>query len=142
MENWQYLLVASVAVLLLLVAFLSGNRKRKARKERDFQRSLETLLQPRETIKIICPQKDCRCILTNKRIIFEKKESFTAYPFKSITKIQGINASGNRTTSVKNMVRMLIRIDQEYQLCNSCPEFTEAAALLQQKMKKQSQKKK
>ena len=142
MTNWQYLLL-SLAVLLVLGAMLHASIVRhKARKQRDFTRSLETLLQPKETIKVICPQRGFRCILTNKRIIFEQKGAFTAFPFKSITKVQGTNEKGNRTTVPAKMVTLTLKIDKDYVLKNTCPEFIDLAKDLTDKVKKQAERKK
>ena len=142
MTNWQYLLL-SLAVLLVLGAMLHASVVRhKARKQRDFTRSLETLLQPKETIKVICPQRGFRCILTNKRIIFEQKGAFTAFPFKSITMVQGTNEKGNRTTVPAKMVTLTLKIDKDYVLKNTCPEFIDLAKDLTDKVKKQAERKK
>lgn len=141
MTNWQYLLL-SLAVLLVLGAMLHASVVRhKARKQRDFTRSLETLLQPKETIKVICPQRGFRCILTNKRIIFEQKGAFTAFPFKSITKAQGTNEKGNRTTVPAKMVTLTLKIDKDYVLKNTGEDFLEFAQLLLQKTAPKPKKK-
>lgn len=142
MNSWQYLLLAAAALALLFAAICSGVTKHKARKQRDFTRSLETLLQPKETVKVICPQKKGRCILTSSRIIFEKEGDFTAIPLKSVTKVQGTNEKGNRTTVPAKMVTLTVKIDKEYILKNTGESFTELAKQLTAKVKKQNEKKK
>lgn len=142
MMNWQCLLLILSGALVLLAMLHAAIARQKARKHRDFNRSLETLLLPKETIKVICPQKGFRCILTNKRIIFEKKGGFTAFPLKSVTKVQGINENGNRTTVPAKMVTLTVKIDKEYILKNTGEAFTGLAKQLTARVKKQNGKKK
>jgi len=136
MTTWQQLLYLTIAILFLTALLVSAINKHKRRKHRDFIRSLETLLQPKEDIKVICPQRGFRCILTNKRVIFEKKGDFTAFPHKSIQKVQGTNEKGNRTTVPAKMVTLTIQMDKEYILRNTCPEFSELASALKKQMPK------
>ena len=142
MINWQHLLYLTIGILLFTAFLFSAINKHKSRKHRDFTRSLETLLQPKEDIKVICPQRGFRCILTNKRIIFEEKGDFTAFPIKSVKKAQGTNEKGNRTTVPAKMVTLTIQIDKDYILKNTCPEFIDLASQLTAKVKKQNEKKK
>ena len=128
----EILLIA--AVLLALAAIIRSSRqKRRDYQYRDAVRKLELVLQPRETLKVICPQKKGRVVLTSNRILFETKEGFTAVPMKTVKKVQGSNEKGNRTTVPAKMVRLTIKADQEYEIKNSCPEFQEFAKQLIQK---------
>ena len=61
--------ILAAAALVLLLAVRSSLRARRERKQRDFTRTLETVLLPKETVKVICPQKKGRWILTNKRLL-------------------------------------------------------------------------
>lgn len=142
MINWQHLAVAASALSILTAMVILGIRKGKNRKYRDFTRKLETLLQPKEVVQVICPQRGSRWILTNSRLIFERKEEFQAFPLKNIKSVQGTNAAGNRTTAVKNMVSMTVKMETDRVLRNTCPEFSQLASALQEKIKKQNQKKK
>ena len=131
----------AAAVLMVIVALLqSSMRKRRDFKYRDATRKLELVLQPRESIKVICPQKKGRVILTSKRVLFETREGFTAVPIKTIKKVQGNNERGNRTTVIANMVSLTIKAEQEYTVRNDCEEFQEFARLLTGKVKKQKAK--
>ena len=131
----------AAAVLLVIVALIqSSMRKRRDYKYRDATRKLELVLQPRESIKVICPQKKGRVILTSKRVLFETREGFTAVPIKTIKKVQGNNERGNRTTVIANMVSLTIKAEQEYTVRNDCEEFQEFARLLTGKVKKQKAK--
>ena len=132
-------LTAAVVLLMLVLAVRSSRRKRRDFQTRNATRKLELVLQPRESVKIICPQKKGRVILTSKRILFENKDGFHALLLKNITKVQGNNEKGNRTTAIANMVSLTIKADQEYEIKNSCPEFAEFAKQL---MKKTAPKKK
>ena len=135
----QEILVAAAVLLVLIAAIQSSVRKHRDYKRRDAARKLELVLQPRETIKCICPQKRGRVILTSKRILFDTKDGFNAVLIKNIQRVQGSNAKGNRTTVPANMVALTIKADQEYEIRNSCPEFEEFAKQL---IKKTIKKKK
>ena len=137
MTNLHQLMYLGISIALLAAFVISAVNEHKARRKRDFTRSLETLLQPKETIKVICPQRDFCCILTNNRILFEKKGDFYAFPIKSITKAQGVNEKGNRTTVPAKMVSFTIQIDKAYTLKNTCPEFADLVSRLAAKVKKQ-----
>ena len=129
MQPMQEILTAA-AVLMLILAVRSSLRKRRDYKFRDAARKLELVLQPRESIKIICPQKKGRVILTSKRVLFETKGGFNAVPIKTIKKVQGNNEKGNRTTVPAKMVSLTIKAEQEYIIKNDCEEFAEFAKQL------------
>ena len=135
----QEILLIAAALLALIAVIQSSVRKRRDYKTRDAIRKLELVLQPRETVKVICPQKKGRVILTSKRVLFDTKDGFNAVSIKNIQKVQGSNEKGNRTTSVPKMVRLTIKAEQEYEIRNSCPEFEEFAKQL---IKKTAKKKK
>lgn len=128
------------AALVLLLAVRSSARKRRERKERDFTRTLETAMLPKETVKVICSQKKGRWILTNKRLLLEEKGGFRAMPFDKIKSIQGKNAAGNRTTSPANMVSLTIKADKDITIQNISSQFPELAKLLQSELKKRKEK--
>lgn len=140
MNHWQPLLLMLAGLLLLCAVFSSALAKHRERRQRDFTRELETLLQPKETVKAICPQKGGHCILTGSRILFEKNGSFAAFPLKKIKKLQGKNEKGNRTTVPKNMVSLTVMLEKEYILKNTGAEFEEFAAVLQKSFQKQHKK--
>ena len=135
MPSWQELLAAVLAVMLVL-AVRSSVRKSRDRKMREKLRKLELVLQPQETIKVICPQKKGRTILTSRRVLFETPQGFRAVAIKTIKKVQGNNEKGNRTTSVPKMVSLTIKAEQEYEIKNDCPEFEEFARQLIKKTAK------
>ena len=124
------------AALVLLLAIRFSARKRQERKERDFTRTLETALLPKETVKVICPQKKGRYILTNKRLLMEEKGGCHAVPFDKIKSIQGKNAAGNRTTSPANMVSLTVKADQDFTIQNLNDQFPELVKQLQSGLKK------
>ena len=123
-------LVAAAVLTALVAAVQASRRKRQECRSRDAVRKLELVLQPRETVKVICPQKKGRVILTSKRVLFDTKDGFNAVPVKTIKKVQGNNEKGNRTTSVPKMVSLTIKAEQEYEIRNNCPEFEEFAKQL------------
>ena len=136
----QEILVIAAALLALAAIFRSSRKKHRDFKKRDATRKLELVLQPRETIKSICPQKKGRVILTSKRVLFDTKDGFHAISLKNITKVQGYNAKGNRTSLPANMVGLTIKADQEYEIQNSCQEFAEFAKQLIKKTTKKKTK--
>ena len=132
--------ILAAAALVLLSALRASARKRKERTQRDFTRTLELVLQPRETVKVVCPQKKGRCILTSQRVLFDTHDGFTAVPLKSIKKAQGTNEKGKRTTSPAKMVSLTIKAEQEYVVKNDCEEFAEFAKELLRKTAPQKPK--
>ena len=139
MIPWQVILAAAAVVIAIVALIQSSLRKRRDFKYRNAVRKLELVLQPRESIKVICPQKKGRVILTSKRVLFETKEGFNAVSIKNIKKVQGSNAKGNRTTVPANMVSLTIKAEQDYVVNNSCEQFQEFAKQL---IKKTTPKKK
>ena len=128
--------LAAAVLLSLLLAIRSSLRARRERKERDFTRTLETALLPRETIKVVCPQKRGRWILTNKRLLLEEKGGFHAIALDKIKSVQGKNAAGNRTTSPANMVSLTVKADKEFTIQNLNDQFPELVKQLQSGLKK------
>ena len=128
--------LAVAALLGLLLAIRSSLRARRERKERDFTRTLETALLPRETVKVVCPQKRGRWILTNKRLLLEEKGGFHAISLDKIKSAQGKNAAGNRTTSPANMVSLTVKADQDFTIQNLNDQFPELVKQLQSGLKK------
>ena len=123
--------LAAAVLLILLPAIRSSLRARRERKERDFTRTLETALGPKETIKVICPQKKGRWILTNKRLLLEEKGGFHAIALDKIKSVQGKNAAGNRTTVPANMVSLTVKADKDFIVQNLNDQFPELVKQLQ-----------
>ena len=132
--------ILAAALLVLLLAIRSDPRKRRERRARDFTRTLETALLPKETVKVICQQKKGRWILTNKRLLLEEKGGFHAVPLDKLKSIQGKNAAGNRTTSPANMVSLTVKADKDFTILNTDDQFPELAKLLQAQQKKRKKK--
>ena len=137
----EYLL-ALLPLAALLMALRSSLQKRRLGKQRDFARKLETVLLPRETVKVICPQKAGNCVLTSKRLLFETKKGFTAVYIKDIKRTSGLSGEGKKTTSVPKMVSLTLKAAEEYTIANTGEEFMDLAKQLTAKVKKQNEKKK
>ena len=137
----EYLL-ALLPLAALLLALKNALHKRKLGKQRDFARKLELVLLPRETVKVICPQRNGRCVLTSKRVLFETRTGFTAVLIKDIKRTQGLTEEGKKTTSVPKMVSLTIRAGEEYTIVNTGEEFLDLARQLTAKVRKQNEKKK
>ncbi|MBQ8356129.1 MAG: hypothetical protein IJY40_11050 [Oscillospiraceae bacterium] len=141
METWQYLPAGLLLATLLLVLRSSTRRKRRS-KEHDFDRKLETVLQARETVKLVCPSRSGRWVLTSKRLLGETRTGFTAVALKDIKRVQGNTKEGKTTASIPKMVSLTVKAEQDHTIYNSAEEFAELAKLLQDKVKKQNEKKK
>ena len=142
MQSWQELLIIAALFLIPVLATRSTLRKNRDRKQRESTRKLELVLLPRETIKVVCPQKKGRVILTSKRVLFETAQGFNAVDIKSIKRVQGNNEKGNRTTSIPKMVSLTIKAEEDYTIYNSSEAFPDLAKKLQDKVKKQNERKK
>lgn len=143
MRPWQELLVVAALALVPVLAVRSALRKHRERKLRDAARKLELVLQPRETIKAICPQKRGWCILTSRRLLFETAQGFTAVTLKDIKTVRGNNEKGSRTTAIPRMVSLTIKAEREYTIKNNCGEFPEfAEQIIKKTTKKKTPKKK
>lgn len=141
MTLWQYI-PAAVLMLLLMRKIRSARKKRRARLERDFSRKLETVLQPRETLKAVLTGRNQRWVLTSRRLLLDTKEGFTAVPFTAIKKAQGYTREGEKTASAAKMDRLTITAEKEYTVYNTGEEFTLLAKTVLSRVKKQKEKKK
>ena len=141
MNTTYYYLTAVVLVLLIWRIGTAAKRSRE-RRQRDFQRKLETVLLPRETVKAVCPQKKGRWILTSKRLLTETKKGFTVLTIKDIKSAYGITVEGKRTTVPEKMVRLTIKADAEHSLQNTGADFEALAKELLAQRKKCRTKKK
>ena len=74
--------ILAMAVPMLALAIHIYLQKRGTRRLRDFRRTLDTVLLPREAVQAVCPQRGGRWILTNKRLLLEKKGGFRAVPLE------------------------------------------------------------
>ena len=140
MNNWQYWLLAGLALVILVLTVWSAVEKRRRNKLRDFTRKLETVLKPKEEIRIIAADKNGRCILTNQRLLFDTKEGFTAVPFSKIKSLSGVAADGKKTTAPAKMVSVTIKAGQEYTLHNRSEDFVELVKELKKKTVKSKKK--
>lgn len=138
MEPWQYALVAAAGIAALSLVVYSAVLKHRRNRQMDSLRKLETVLLPKEKVKVICPNRGGRWILTSKRLLRETKGGFAAIRLTDIQSLQGINKAGNRTTSAKNMTRLVIRAEKEYTVYNTCDAFSELAGQLRNQMKKKT----
>ena len=140
--NHALVFLVLAAVLVLSLWLWSGHRRSLDRKQREQQRRLELILQPRETVKQLCPQPGGRCILTSQRLIFDIHGSIHAVSVRSIRQCQGYTAQGKRTSSVAQMKTLTIKAKQDYIIENTGEAFAELAKPLLAKVKKQNEKKK
>lgn len=143
MQKEQYLLLMGAVAAFLLIKLCAVLIKRKKRLQRDFTRRLETLLQPGENIKVICPSHQGRWILTNKRLIMEAGEAFTAFPFKKIKKVSGVDENGKGTVAAAKMAAVTVKTaDQEFTLRRKGEDFTDFVKRLRTSVSRAKPKKK
>lgn len=134
MESWQiWFLIAIGAAALGALVLSAAYRRYQGRKQRDFARKLETVLQKKETIEVICPQKGGLVILTNTRLLFETKEGFIALPRSAIKSLRGTTAEGKATVSPPKMKTLTIKAGKDYTLSNTGQEFLLLAKALKKK---------
>ena len=141
MEPWQYILaVAAPSILLLMI--LSGLRKRKRRKQRDFTRKLETALQPEEEIQAVYTLRGVCWVATDRRLLRNTKMGFGAIPYEKIRQLKGVNEEGGATVSAKRMVSFTVKADQDYSFSGKSEAFTAFAAAVSAGVKKAKAKSK
>ena len=138
MNHWPIYLAAA-GLIAVLLAVRGGLKKRRDRLQRDAQRRLELVLQPKETVKVICPQRGGRCILTSKRLIFDDHSGVHAVELRKIPQCQGATELGKKTVTVSKMARLTLKAGQEYTICNTGPEFQELAAAVSRKVNKRTE---
>ena len=142
MELWQmYLLTAAATALVLALAVTKAVRKSRDQKKRAFARKLETVLQPRENIKLSCHQKSGQVILTSRRLLFETERGFQAVNLKDIKRTQGLNREGKKTTSVPQMVSLSLKAEKEYTITNTGDAFAPLAKQIISKVASQNRRK-
>jgi hypothetical protein len=137
----EYLL-ALLPAAALLMALRNSLHRRRLGKQREFARKLETVLLPRETVKVICPQKNGKVVLTSRRVLFETREGFTSVYIKDIKRIQGLSEAGKKTASIPKMVQLTLKAQGEHTIVNTGEEFRDLARQLTVKVKKQNEKRK
>ena len=133
---------AAVVLLLLIWRICTAVKRHRERKQRDFQRKLETILLPRETVKAVCPQKTGRWVLTSRRLLAETKKGFIALDIKSVKSAYGITSDGKRTTDSKKMTQFIIKAGSEHRLQNTGADFEALARQLSAMLKQRRNKKK
>ena len=125
MSQWQYLLLTVLIFAGLGAIVGSALAVARLRKQRDFTRRLETLLQPKEAIQVICSGANGRWILTNKRLILEKANRFDAFPFQKIQRVSGQDGTGKPTVAAGKMQLLTVKVgEKELSLRRKNEDFT------------------
>lgn len=142
MEPWLYWVAAAGTAGALALAIRSAVINSRLRRQQDFIRTLETVLQPRETVKEICPNgRQGRWVLTSKRLLMETKEGFLAIPFKKIRSLHGVDRMGKSTSAPARMTKLMVKGEQEYTLFNTDEAFVRLVKQLKQYKAKAKRKK-
>lgn len=122
--TWRYVLPGCF-LLLFLLWLLTKIRQYRRRKQRDFERSLGTLLLPEETVKAICKAPHGCWVLTSKRLIIQSGERFTAFPFGNIKKVSGVDKTGKAVVAAGKMACVTVKTtdDQVFTLSRRKGDF-------------------
>ena len=129
-------------VLLLTGKIRAARKKRRAHLEREFSRKLETVLQPRENVKLVYTTKQGKWVLTSRRLLLDTKEGFIAIPFSTVKKVTGTTKEGKKTTSAQQMAALVLTTDREFTIENCGEDFAPLAKTILAKVKKEKEKKK
>ena len=138
MQLWQFWLLCALGALILLLLIWRAYAKWQARLERDFTRRLETVLQPKETIRIVCPGREGHWVLTSKRLLMEEGDGFFAVPFTKLRKLQGQDKTGKATAAPAKMAQLTV--NGTYTFHGRGKTFPEFAKELKAQVKKQTDK--
>lgn len=141
MTPWQYI-PAAVLVLLLVKKIRSALKKRRERLDRDFSRKLETVLQPRENLKLVYATKTGKWVLTSRRLLLDTKEGFHSVPFRTVKRASGTTLEGKKTTSAQKMATLVLTADREYTIENCGGDFPVLAKTVISQVRKENEKKK
>lgn len=124
MKGW---IIPGILVLVMwtLWKLLSGIQRARGRKQRDFERTLGTLMQPGEKVICQCPGRKGRWILTNKRLVMESGSNYRALPLRTIRQVQCVGADGKKGASPKNTVHLSVKAKESYELEKRDESFCE-----------------
>lgn len=132
------ILVMAVPPAALIVSVFT--RRYLQRRQRDFTRTLETVLLPRESVKAIYRRGRNVWILTSRRLLLKKREGFHAIALEKIKSAQGLNAAGNRTSAAAKMVSLSVKADKAYTVRAGGRDFEAFVQSLRTELKKQKDK--
>lgn len=124
MKQW---IIPGILVLVIwtLWKLLSGIQRARRRRQRDFERTLGTLMQPGEKVICQCPGRKGRWILTNKRLVMESGSNYRALPLRTIRQVQCVGADGKKGASPKNTVHLSVKAKESYELEKRDESFSE-----------------
>ena len=137
MIHWQFWLVLAAVVSVLLAWIFAVSRVRWKDSRREFLRKLDSMLQPKEKVAVICPQRGGYCVLTNFRLLVTHRGDYTGYSLKELRGIQGKTKEGKTTTVPEKMVTLTVKLRQNVELRNTGSEFVELAKALRDRVKAQ-----
>lgn len=122
----QWMIPGAVALgMWMLWNLFFWIRRDKRRRQRDFERTLGTLMQPGEKVVCQCPGRKGRWILTNKRLVMESGSNYKALPLREIRQVQCVGADGKKGASPKNTVHLSVKAKESYELEKKDESFSE-----------------
>ncbi len=126
MNLWQTYLLAALAAGFLLLMLYEAIRRHRIGNEREVHRRLDALLKPKEEIQVTCSGRKGCWILTNKRLILQSGEGFTAFPFAGIQKVTGEDETGKTTVAAGKMEKLIVKTpDRDFILPKGDENFRE-----------------
>lgn len=129
--TWILLIVIVVVVPVLSIVL----KKMRAGSEKyqqimaDFEQKVQAMLEADEQVEAMCGYKPCAAV-TNKRLLVSSKEGVDVVPFASISKLHGMNSSGNKTKYPGQMLVFQIKADKKYTLGNHSDGFEQVVQRL------------
>lgn len=137
MTYWQFWLVLAAVGFVVLAWVLAVSRLRRKDSRREFLRKLDSMLQPREKVAVICPQRGGYCVLTNSRLLVTRRGTYTGYALKELRGIQGKTKEGKSTTVPEKMATLTVKLRENLELRNTGGEFVELAKALRDRVRAQ-----
>lgn len=132
----EKLLFGGFAAAMLALLLWRRIARWREQKRRDFTRTLDTLLLPGERISVQCETGGGHIMLSNKRLLIQKKGNYAALPFKKIKRLRGVDAAGKTTSAPSKITRLTVQAEREYVLESKDPEFPKLISGLKEKIKK------
>ena len=121
-------IVAAPVLGAVLKKMRAGSEKYQQIME-DFKQAVEAMLDENEQVEAICGYKPCAAV-TTKRLLVSTRQGIDVIRFSEIKKLNGLNASGNKTRNPSSMLVFEIKADKKYVLGNHSEGFDEVVQQL------------
>lgn len=132
------LLAALVIALWLWMLFLSSGKRNAS----DDVRTLQVLLQSKETICQRCRSGAGEWLLTTRRLIIQEPSGYTSVPFAKIKRVQWFSAEGKRTSVLTKAQKVVLTAENEHTLSRTDDAFEPFVTKLMARIEKKNPRKK